>query len=146
VVVVTHSVIQEKNMTEVGTTAVAGRKSKMGSWRRGAAVAAVLVASGSIAAPAVASQNIGWTWNSGDHDAKAKFTASGDTYTGIGYEPNSFVNWGGPSGSGRWNLGKSGNEQTLPFKWAENKTVTLNVCQKHTGFPDDCSGTKYGVS
>ena len=67
-------------------------------------------------------------------------------YSGKGYEPDSYVDWSGPGSSGRWNLGQSGNLQTLNFDWAENKTVTLNVCQQHNAFPDDCSGKKYGVS
>jgi hypothetical protein len=118
----------------------------MGSWLSKITAAAALAAAVSVAGPAVASQDIPWTWNSGDHDAEANFKALGEEYHGKGYEPDSYMNWTGPSGSGRWNLGQNGNLQTLNMSWAEGKTVSLNVCQQHNLYPDDCSGKKYGVS
>lgn len=94
----------------------------------------------------MASQNISWTWNSNDYDAKANFIAYGEIFHGVGYEPDSYVDWTGPEGSGRWHLGRNGNLQSLNFDWAENKIVGLNVCQQHNVYPDDCSNWKYGVS
>ena len=41
----------------------------MSSWFNKIAASAVFVAAATIAAPALASQDIPWTWNSGDHDA-----------------------------------------------------------------------------
>ena len=118
----------------------------MGSWfTKGAGIISFLAVA-SIAAPATASQDIPWTWNSGDQDAKANFTAFGEVYHGVGYEPDTYVDWTGPSGSGRWNLPNDATQHSLNFDWAEGKSVSLNVCQQHNLYPDDCSGKKYGVS
>ncbi|MBF4162423.1 hypothetical protein [Nocardioides acrostichi] len=100
----------------------------------------------SLSGAAFASQNIAWTWNSGDHDAKANFVAYGEVYHGVGFQPDVYVDWSGPGASGRWNLGQSGKTQSLNFDWPEGKTVTLKVCQQHNAFPDDCSAKKTGVS
>lgn len=108
--------------------------------------AAGLAAAVLTAAPVHASQDIPWTWNSGDHDAKANFIAYGEVHHAYEYAGNTYVDWGGPNGSGRWWIAGTGVERTLNFDWPEGKTVTLKVCQQHTAFPDDCSATKYGVS
>ena len=108
---------------------------------------AVALAAGlAVAAPALASQNIPWTWNSSDHDAKAEFVASNDTFHAYVYNPTDYVNWSGPGATGRWDLNSGSAEQNLPFNWTKGKVVTLNVCQSKTLWPDDCSGTQSGVS
>lgn len=99
-----------------------------------------------IAAPAAASQDIPWTWNSEDQDARARFQAEGEVFYGQGYEPDSYVDWQGPSGSGRWNLGEDGLLEDLNFDWPEDRAVGLNVCQQHNLYPDDCSGWRAGRS
>lgn len=73
----------------------------MGSWSSKVVASVVFIAAATVAAPALASQNIPWTWNSGDHDAEAKFTAYGEVYHGRGYEPDSYVDWTSPGASGR---------------------------------------------
>lgn len=108
--------------------------------------AAVLV---SLAGPAFASQDIGWTWNSGDHDVQAHFQALGEHVYGYEYNGNTYVDWNtAATGSSRWYLPGSDDRKKhdLNLDLAENKTFGMNVCQYHTAFPDDCSGWKYGVS
>jgi len=118
----------------------------MGSWLNKAAVTVSFLAVAAVAAPAAASQDIAWTWNSGDHDAKANFASYGEVYHAVGYEPDTYVDWTGPGVSGRWNLKNDSTQHSLNFDWVEGKSVSLNVCQQHNLFPDDCSGKKYGVS
>lgn len=36
--------------------------------------------------------------------------------------------------------------ETLNLNFKEGTVAIMNVCQKHTGWPDDCSGSKYGVA
>jgi hypothetical protein len=101
-----------------------------------------------ISAPAMASQDIGWTWNSGDHDAEARFEATGEHYYAVEVNGNDYVDWSGSSGSGRWWIpgSETNTQKDLNLSFAENTAVTLQVCEEHTAFPDDCSSTKTGVA
>lgn len=101
---------------------------------------------GMTAAPSMASQNIPWTWNSSDHDARANFIAYGEVYHGYEHAGNTYVDWSGPSGSGRWYIPGRDVVRSLDFDWPEDRVVSLRVCQHHTFWPDDCSAKKYGVS
>jgi len=64
----------------------------------------------------------------------------------VEYRGDTFLDWTGPNGSGRWNIPSGTGPFTLNFSMTENRAVTMNVCQKKTGWPDDCSGWKSGVS
>jgi hypothetical protein len=100
------------------------------------------------AAPALASQDIPWTWNSGDHDSQATFQAYGEHIYAYEYNGNNYVDYTFPGVSSRWFI--TGNDtktrQDLNLSIAEGKSVSMKVCQDHTAFPDDCSATRYGVS
>ncbi|GAA3525152.1 hypothetical protein GCM10022234_22640 [Aeromicrobium panaciterrae] len=70
-------------------------------------------------------------------------------YHGIEYSHSAYVNWSATgSGSGRWYIPGTGSgaEHTLNLDFPEGKSVTLKVCEEKSGLPDDCSGTKTGVS
>ena len=51
-------------------------------------------------APSFAQQDIGWIWNSSDHDGKANFESTGEIYHAVEYHGNTYVDWTGPSGRG----------------------------------------------
>lgn len=101
------------------------------------------------AAPAVAGQDIDWTWNSGDHDSKVKFFSAYDNFHAYEYAGTNYMDYYGGSRSGlRWGIpgGADRAEHTLNENFAEGTAVGLNICQQHTAFPDDCSGWKHGVA
>ncbi len=101
------------------------------------------------ASASVASQDIGWTWNSGDRDVRGTFVANGDNYKGQEFHGNGYIDWSASgSGNGRWFVPGSANENvyTLNLELPEQKSVSMKVCEEKGGLPDDCSSTKYGVS
>lgn len=106
----------------------------------------MFVASALIAGPAHAGTDITWTWNSGDHDIEGTFWSYGDNYEAIEYNGDTFVDWSGSSGNGRWYIDGTAVVRKLDLNFKEGTIATMNVCQKKTGWPDDCSGKKYGVA
>jgi hypothetical protein len=111
--------------------------------------AGIFIAVLGVAGSASASQNIGWEWNSGDHDSKGEFVALGEHFHGIEYHDTNYLKWSGPIGGGKWYIPgvEDGTQKDLDLSMAEGKVVTLQVCQEHAGvLPDDCNTTQTGVS
>ena len=116
--------------------------------RRVGIVGGLFVAAMSVVGPSVAQQNIPWTWNSGDEDARARFESTGEIFYGQDHAGNGYVDWSASGyGSSRWEIpGNSGSTYDLNQSFVEGRSVSMQVCQRHDQFPDDCSSTKYGVS
>lgn len=117
--------------------------------KRVGAIVGLFVAAMSTAAPSIAQQDIPWTWNSGDHDAKGKFVADGEVFHGVENKGSTYLDWSATgNGSGRWYIpgSASGADHSLNLALPEGKSVTMKVCAVNNNFPDDCSSTKTGVS
>lgn len=114
-----------------------------------AALVAAAGLSAGLAAPAIASQDIGWTWNSGDEDSKARFLAYGEHLQGLEKSGSGYIKYEYATVSGlTWNIpGSTDNTvKDLDLSIDENKYFGLQVCEVKTGLPDDCSSWKRGVS
>lgn len=115
-------------------------------------LAALVAAAGLTAGfggPASASQDIPWTWNSGDHDSKAQFKAYGEHLQGAEYSGSGYIDYEYANVTGlTWNIPGStdGTVKDLNLTIDENKYFGLQVCEEKTGLPDDCSSWKQGVS
>lgn len=100
-------------------------------------------------APSFAGQNIGWFWNSSDHDVEGDFVAKGDTFNAYEYHGTGYIDYTyyGHSGN-RWFIpgDDTGKKKVNNLSMKEGKTVTMKVRQKHSAYPDDCAGPHYGVS
>lgn len=101
-----------------------------------------------ISAPAMAESDINWTWNSDDHDARARFAAEGEHFYGQELDGSTYVHWAAGSQVSNWWIpgDEDGNLWSLNEGFAEGTKVTMRVCQYHDNYPDDCSGTKSGVA
>ncbi|MDN5894741.1 MAG: hypothetical protein L0H93_12020, partial [Nocardioides sp.] len=95
-----------------------------------------------LAPAAYAGTNIGWVWNSDDHDAKARFRNVGD-HVDLCRHNNAKVKVQvrtGRSGtrSGSYN-GAIDTCKNLNWNFDEGDWVQIKVCEVKTAFPDDCS-------
>jgi hypothetical protein len=101
-----------------------------------------------VAGPAVAAGvDIPYTWNSGDHDAKARFASAGDNFFAVEYEGNDYIDWSNSSiGSGRWYVpgSEDATRKGLNLEMPEGTTVKMQVCETKTAAPDDCSDWEPG--
>ena len=111
-------------------------------------VCGMVLAALSVAGPSVAQLDIPWTWNSNDYDAAGEFKATGEHFYGADHHGGGYLDWSANGyGSSRWTIpGSSGTIYDLNLDLAEGRPVSMQLCQLHTAFPDDCSATKWGVS
>lgn len=115
---------------------------------RAGIVGLVAIATMTVGGVSFAGDSIPWTWNSNDTDARARFKAYGEHYFGRDYAGKGYVDWSASGeGSGRWWIpGASGKRKDFNQSFHEGRSVSMQVCQEHSAFPDDCSRTKHGVS
>lgn len=103
-----------------------------------------------LAAPAIAQQDIAYTWNNNsDQDAKAKFESEGEHIYAYEYEGNDYVDYSYGSNSGlRWYIpgseDKSRKDNNLEI--AEGVVFKMQVCEEKWASPDDCSTWRSGIS
>lgn len=110
---------------------------------------AVATAAAVLAAPANAQQDIPWTWNSSDHNIRAKFESTGEHLYAQEVTGDDYVDWQAASrGLSRWWIpgNHDGNTKDLDLDLPENQWFSMKVCQYWSVAPDDCSAWKQGQS
>lgn len=119
------------------------RKSSLAA--AGAAFAAVIFAIPS----AHAETNIDWFYNSGDHDAKARFRAVGEHIDLCKLNNGKvYVDYGIAGGGTTRTYYDGGIDTCKDIDWSvtDGKSVKLKVCEEKGAWPDDCSDWKYGTA
>ena len=96
-----------------------------------------------ITAPSfAASQDIPWIWNSGDHDAEARFESTGEHIYAKEYEGNDYVDYDPPgAGEQRWYIpgSEDGTQKDNNLSYGEDQEFLMQVCETKFAAPDDCS-------
>ena len=97
-----------------------------------------------------AGTDIAWFWNSGDHDAKARFRAYGE-HIDLCKHNNArvYVQYGVDDGGSVTRTDYDGGIDTCKdIDWSapDGYRIRLKVCEAKTLAPDDCSGWRYGVA
>ncbi|MDN5893670.1 MAG: hypothetical protein L0H93_06545 [Nocardioides sp.] len=114
------------------------------------AVAAVAAVAFTFAgSAAVAGTGTGWFYNSGDHDAKARFRPVGEHIDLCKLnKAKVYVVYGvaGGSTTRTYYDGKLDTCKNINWSVKDGKSVKLKVCEQKTLAPDDCSKWKYGVA
>lgn len=96
--------------------------------------------------------DIDWFYNSGDHDAQARFVSVGE-HIGLCKLNNAkvYAEFGVLDG-GTEPLYKTyydgAQDSCTDYDWdvIDGKTIRLRVCEVKTGLPNDCSGWRYGTA
>lgn len=130
-----------------------GKGNHMITKRKGTKAAVTALSLGAmvlgVTSSALAHERIGYTWNSDDHDVKAKFIPKGDNFYAKEYHGTTYVDYSYADQYGLtwWVQGShDGKRHMRNESMPEGKSVAMNVCQHHNAWPSDCSGWKYGVS
>ena len=102
------------------------------------------------ASPALAGEDIPWTWNnSSDKDVKGAFKHYGEHFQAYEYEGNDYLDydWSGIDPQ-RWYIPGSEDKtlKDLNLEIAEGKATGFQACETKFAAPDDCSDWKWGVS
>ncbi len=96
-----------------------------------------------------AGTDIAWFYNSGDHDAKARFRAVGEHIDLCKLnKAKVYVDYGVAGGSTTRTYYDGALDTCKDIDWSasEGVSVKLKVCEVKTLAPDDCSDWRYGTA